>query len=177
MARNPSIQEELVAELAEIDIYDQAELQGCDFLTAVINETLRLHPPVPTGGYRQSPPEGMTINETYIPGNVTIVSPRHSLARLESSYERPGDFVPWRWTTQPNMVKDKRGFAPFSQGRFSCVGKGLAMRQMRFVIALLISKFEVGFWGDEQGEELLNDMRDHFTAALGKLNLRFRKRA
>jgi len=47
------------------------------------------------------------------------------------------------------MVKDVRGFAPFSQGRLNCVGKTLAMNELRFVIALLIQKFEVQFWGEE----------------------------
>ncbi|KAI1076811.1 cytochrome P450 [Whalleya microplaca] len=176
LARNPSHQDKLVSELGDIDIYDRAQLQRCTHLTAIINETLRLHPPVPTGGYRQTPPSGMRINDTYIPGNVTLVAPRYSLARLESSYESADQFIPERWTTRPEMVKDARGFAPFSQGRFNCVGKSLAMSEMRFVIALLIKKFEVGFWGNDRGERLFGDLRDQFTAAPGRLDLRFRVR-
>ncbi|KAI0892636.1 cytochrome P450 [Annulohypoxylon nitens] len=177
LARSPWHQDKLLSELEGVDIYDRVQLQGCAHLTAIINETLRLHPPVPTGGYRQSPPSGMTINNTYIPGDVTIVSPRYSLARLDSSYECADSFMPERWTTQPEMVKDARGFAPFSQGRFNCVGKSLAMSEMRFVIALLMRKFEVGFWGDDKGEKLFADLKDQFTASPGRLDLRFRVRA
>ncbi|RYP42639.1 hypothetical protein DL767_000008 [Monosporascus sp. MG133] len=176
LALNPTHQNKLLSYLVGIDIYDHKQLETCAHLTAIINETLRLHPPVPTGGYRQSPATGMTINGTYIPGNVTIVSPRYSLGRLESSYEIADQFIPERWTTRTEMVKDARGFAPFSQGRFNCVGKNLAMSEMRFVIALLIKRFEVGFGGDNKGEKLFADLRDQFTAAPGRLDLQFRLR-
>ncbi|KAK6957361.1 hypothetical protein Daesc_000145 [Daldinia eschscholtzii] len=176
LARSPWHQDILLSELKDVDIYDKSQLQNCNHLTALINETLRLYPPVPTGGYRQSPPTGMTINDVYIPGNVTIVAPRYSLARLDSSYEEPEQFIPERWTTRPEMVKDARGFAPFSQGRFNCIGKNLAMTEMRFVIALLVKKFKVEFWGNEKGEKLFADLRDQFTAAPGRLELRFRLR-
>ncbi|KAI1386119.1 cytochrome P450 [Hypoxylon trugodes] len=176
LARSSWQQDELLSELKDINIYDRVQLQGCAHLTAIINETLRLYPPVPTGGYRQSPPSGITINDVYIPGNVTIASPRYSLARLESSYESADQFVPERWTTRPEMIKDARGFAPFSQGRFNCVGKSLAMSEMRFVIALLVKRFKVEFAGGDRGEKLFADLRDQFTAAPGRLDLRFRVR-
>ncbi|KAK3374770.1 cytochrome P450 [Podospora didyma] len=184
LARNPSHQTTLLSELHGLDIYNPTHLLRCTHLNALINETLRLHPPVPTGGYRQSPPSGLTIpisgDGVFIPGNTTIISPRYSLARLESSYQNADQFIPERWTTHPEMVKDARGFAPFSQGRFNCVGKALAMNEMRFVIALLVTKFEIAFWdndGDgDKGERLFKDLRDQFTAAPGRLDLRFKKR-
>jgi hypothetical protein len=58
-------------------------LQEAPYLNGVINETLRLHPPVPSGVLRVTPPEGITINSTYIPGGVTISVPNYSLGRRE----------------------------------------------------------------------------------------------
>ncbi|KAI0206838.1 cytochrome P450 [Astrocystis sublimbata] len=176
MAHYPQYQTRLLSALRDIDIYDRNQLSTCELLTAIIHETLRLHPPVPTGGYRQTPSSGMTINGTYIPGNITVVSPRYSLGRLETSYECADQFIPERWTTRREMVKDARGFAPFSQGRFNCVGKGLAMNEMRFVIALLIKKFEVRFWHGETGQHLFTNIKDQFTAIPRKLNLKFKAR-
>lgn len=177
LARNPSHQAKVFDELRGVELYDHSQLQRCVHLNAVIHETLRLHPPVPTGGYRQSPPEGINIGSTYIPGNVTIVSPRYSLGRLESSYKSAHEWIPERWTTQPDLVKDARGFAPFSQGRFVCVGKALALNEMRLIVALLVTKFHVEFWdGADQGKQLFANLKDQFTAAPGKLELRFRPR-
>lgn len=44
---------------------------------------MRYHPVVPTGGLRDTPPEGMTIGGTFIPGNTTIVAPRYILFRCK----------------------------------------------------------------------------------------------
>ncbi|KUI71889.1 Tryprostatin B 6-hydroxylase [Cytospora mali] len=175
LACNPSQQDQLLQELQDVDIFDRMQLQQCTHLNAVINETLRLYPPVPTGGYRQSPPAGMVMNGTYIPGNVTIVSPRYSLGRLESCYEHADRWIPERWTTRPEMVKDARGFSPFAQGRYSCVGKVLAMVEMRLIIAMMVKRFEISLSGDK-GESLFSDLRDQFTAAPGRLELRFHSR-
>lgn len=92
------------------------DLQNADHLNAVINETLRLHPPVPSGVLRVTPAEGITISGTYIPGNVTVVSPTYTVGRLESAFERASEFIPERWYPKPGMVKKKNSFAPFSLG-------------------------------------------------------------
>ncbi|KAK4200392.1 putative cytochrome P450 E-class, group I [Triangularia verruculosa] len=177
LVKNRDLQERLRQELDKVDIYDKVELARCELLTAVIKETMRLWPAVPTGGYRQTPGEGIEIAGIWVPRGVTIVSPRWSLGRLEEAYEKANEFIPERWTTRPEMVRDGRGFQPFSQGRFNCVGKALAMAEMRFVIALLVTRFEVGFWGHERGKKLVGELRDQFTASPGSLKLEFRVRS
>lgn len=113
------------------------ELQEAAYLNGVINETLRLHPPVPGGMLRVTPPEGITIRETFIPGNVTISTPQYSLGRceilffprrdfysegyvdyeiVESCFEKATEFIPERWSEKPEMVRDKQAFVPFSIG-------------------------------------------------------------
>lgn len=62
-------------------IYDPQALKTLDHLNGAINEILRLHPSVPTGGYRESPPEGLEIAGRFIPGNTTIVAPRYTMGR------------------------------------------------------------------------------------------------
>ncbi|KAK0744971.1 cytochrome P450 [Apiosordaria backusii] len=176
LARDRGLQDRLREELEKVDIYDKGKLAKVGLLTGVIKETLRLWPAVPTGGYRQTPDGGLEIAGAWVPGGVTVVSPRWSLGRLEEAYERADEWIPERWTTRPEMVRDGRGFAPFSQGRFNCVGKALAMSEMRFVIALLVKRFEVGFWGHERGERLVGELRDQFTASPGRLELKFRVR-
>ncbi|KAI1325711.1 cytochrome P450 [Xylariaceae sp. FL0255] len=173
LARSPVQQDILFAQLRDIDTHDKVQLQACAHLNAILQETLRLHPPVPTGGYRVTPRAGLLLNGTYIPGHVTIVAPKYNIGRLESSYVRPTEFIPERWTTQPELLIDKRGFSPFGQGKFGCVGKALAMTELRLVIALLVQKFEIGFPRGDKGESLFNGLRDHFTFSLGDLHLKF----
>ena len=76
-------QEQLYAELKDTDIYDRKALQTLAHLNGFINECLRLHPPVPSGGYRETPPEGLKVGDYEIPGRTTIVAPRYTLGRCE----------------------------------------------------------------------------------------------
>jgi len=116
LALLPQHVQQLREELSNVDITDNRQLRQLRHLNAVINETLRLYPPVPTALLRQTPPEGLRVSERYVPGGVTISTPLWSLGRLESSYTRAGEFLPERWYPGSGMVKDQSGFAPFLSG-------------------------------------------------------------
>lgn len=119
LARSPHHVAKLREELMGVDISDHQALKHIPHLNALINETLRLYPPVPTGGLRQTPREGLRIGECYLPGDVTISTPLWSLGRLESSYTRANEFIPERWYARHDLIKDKSGFAPFLSGTFN----------------------------------------------------------
>ena len=38
---------------------------------------------------------------------------------VESCFEQANDSIPERWYSGPEMIKDKRAFAPFALGLFS----------------------------------------------------------
>lgn len=52
-----------------------------DHLNGVIYESLRLHPPVPAVIQRKTPPEGIWIGETHIPGNMHVFCPQYAIGR------------------------------------------------------------------------------------------------
>lgn len=88
LARNPNQAEKLLEELQAVDVNDRRALEKLPHLNALIDETMRLHPAVPTGGYRDSPPEGLTIGGRFIPGNTTIVAPRYTIFRCKYKTHR-----------------------------------------------------------------------------------------
>ncbi|CAI6337129.1 unnamed protein product [Periconia digitata] len=178
LALHPHHQTTLFHELSNLhDCTNQSALAKLPHLNGVINEILRLHPAVPTGGNRLTPAEGITVAGTYIPGNTNIVAPRYTIARLESCFENAGEFMPERWYEIGGGGRTK-GFAPFGMGRYACVGKQLALAELRLVTALLVSKYEFrivdGKGGDDDGADIVEGMRDQFTAQPGgELKLRF----
>ena len=60
-------------------------------------------------------------------------------------------------------------FVPFSYGPENCVGKNLAMLEMRMVVVLIMQRLKMRFaegWRTEGWEESL---RDHYTVSRGEL--------
>ena len=95
---------------------------------------------------------------------------------VPTSFVQPNDFLPERWYSEPEKILDHRAFNPFSIGRYTCVGKDLAIAELRFVTSLLISRYDVAFAPGEDGTRCWKEMRDQFTAAPGKLELVFNTR-
>jgi cytochrome P450 len=50
-------------------------------IDSFINESLRLYPPVFFGAQRETPPQGMTIGDTFIPGNTLVSIPPFTVQR------------------------------------------------------------------------------------------------
>lgn len=85
LASDPSLVENLRKELQPLlkqdGSFDNKELQNAEYLNGVINETLRLHPPVPGGVSRYTPKEGVVVGETRIPGETVVSVPLWTVGR------------------------------------------------------------------------------------------------
>lgn len=85
LALHPEAAESLRAELdryfAENEEPSALSLSKLDYLQACINESLRLHPPVPSGVQRMTPPEGLQLGDTFIPGDTIVQVPTYTLHR------------------------------------------------------------------------------------------------
>ncbi|CCT74170.1 related to pisatin demethylase cytochrome P450 [Fusarium fujikuroi IMI 58289] len=180
LATNPS---QIIKLREEIDQYfmdrehaDHTSLSNLIHLNAVIDESLRLHPPVPSGLQRVTPPQGLMVGDTFIPGNTIVQVPMHTIQRDERNFARPSEFIPERWTTSPELTKDKTVYAPFSIGRYSCVGKQLGLMEVRYVIAHIIRAFDVRLGQGQTKEGFLKSKMDTFTLATPNLHLVFTPR-
>ncbi|KAJ4350988.1 hypothetical protein N0V95_004222 [Ascochyta clinopodiicola] len=182
LCKNPQAQaklrEKIEATLTRKSHLDVEDVQNIPYLDGVINEAMRLHPVVPSGFQRETPPEGITLpNGTYIPGNIHIWMPMHCLQRDPRYFAQPLTFLPERWTDeQPEAVIDKRAFLPFSTGVYNCVGQKLALMELRSVTANLVRGFEIAFAEGEDGTAVERNGRDCFTHNTGKLDVRLTPR-
>ncbi|KAF7533848.1 hypothetical protein G7054_g6718 [Neopestalotiopsis clavispora] len=180
LVKYPHHAELIYREIDGVDIDDNKALSQLSHLNAVINESSRLGPSIPTAGIRKTGPKGLMVGETYIPPATTIVAPRYSIFRsmifVPLLTQRKADqFIPERWTTRPEMVRDSTAFKPFGTGHCtgetSCLGRTLSLRILRRVVAQLVKTYEFRFAPGEDGCHVYGDLADHFSATPGRLNL------
>jgi tryprostatin B 6-hydroxylase len=86
---------------------------------------------------------------------------------------QPGEFIPERWYSKPELIKDATAWAPFVKGPYQCIGKPLAMMQIRTLAAKVISAYDMHLAPGEDGSSLLYDSKDHFSMTLAPLHLVF----
>lgn len=121
MANDQSQVQKLRAELepllrgkSQLDSKDVAKAQH---LNGVVQEALRLHPAIPSGFPRITPPEGVTISGTFIPGGTTIVIATYAMQHDEANYAMAEQFIPERWYSQPELIKNREAFLTWNVGR------------------------------------------------------------
>lgn len=123
VARSPSLQTSILAAIKPLfskgdDAITHISLSHIPLLDAVINESMRLHASVTVGGSRMTPPDGLQVGDVYLPGNIDVFVVPHAMHLDERNFERPTEFIPERWLAdgKPELVKEKRAFAPFTIG-------------------------------------------------------------
>ncbi|PKS06131.1 hypothetical protein jhhlp_007448 [Lomentospora prolificans] len=178
LAKNPievqKLRQELEPLLKGKNYLDQKDVAKAQHLDGVVQEALRLHPAIPSGFPRLTPPEGIMIGETFIPGGTTIVLPVYAIQRDAQNYEYPDEFIPERWYSRPELIKRREAFLTWNVGMNGCIGRALAISEMKTLVTFWIQNFEsVRFAPGEDGSRLLHETMDHFTAGVKPLNLIF----
>ncbi|KAI9902534.1 hypothetical protein N3K66_001886 [Trichothecium roseum] len=156
-------------ELTGLSITDFKALTALPHLNAVIQEAMRLHPNLLTGGSRKTMGSGVVIGDVHIPPHITVVTPHYTIARREDCFEKGTQFIPERWTTRPEMVRNPAAHIPFS------IGQHLAWRIMRYTMAMVITKYDFCLAPGHDGLSMEADKVDKFTAFPGLVPLLFQR--
>ncbi|KAI4255604.1 MAG: hypothetical protein LQ352_002492 [Teloschistes flavicans] len=166
-----------VSQSPEGEILDD-QISTIELLNGVIWEALRLFPPNPSHPTRVTPAEGAMIAGRFVVGGTQVMAPQYVIGRDESIYPRATEFIPERWYSSPHLVTDRKATAPFSMGPYNCIGKPLAMMNIRVTLVRIIMRYELSFAPDRVNPmaEFEEGMSDHFTLQPGPLYLRLEKR-
>jgi cytochrome P450 len=75
--------EKIHAGLTGVDPLDLTAVSAMPHLNAIISESMRLYPVIPTIVSRTTPPQGVMIGNTFIPGDVKLVAPRWTIFKRQ----------------------------------------------------------------------------------------------
>ncbi|KAL6161407.1 hypothetical protein ACJQWK_08592 [Exserohilum turcicum] len=127
------------------------------YLNAVIQEGMRVCPPVVVGVPRVVPASGDMVGNQWVPGGTYVTFNQFSAFRQSYNFSMPNSFIPERFLTTPRKGDDMAVYQPFQIGRHMCIGMKLANQEMRLILARLLWSFDVTLtdendrwdWGDQ----------------------------
>ncbi|KAH7400489.1 cytochrome P450 [Cadophora sp. MPI-SDFR-AT-0126] len=119
------------------------KLSQLTYLNAVIEEGLRIHPPVPTGLLRTVPKNGDTVDGYLVPGGTAVSVGSWAASHNENNFRDADSFIPERWIDRAYDSDLKKAAQPFSLGPRGCIGKHLSYLEMRIILARLLWNFDI----------------------------------
>ncbi|KAH6665798.1 cytochrome P450 [Halenospora varia] len=154
MARHPEVWEKLQEEVSALEgrLPTYEDLKNMKFLKSVMNETLRLFPPVPNNARyasrstvlpRGGGPDGQS--PVHIKAGTIVMYPIYALHRRRDIYgDNADDFVPERWSADApgGPLRPGWGFIPFNGGPRICVGQQYALTEAGYAIVRLCQMFK-----------------------------------
>ena len=141
ISQHPSVETLLLSEsekiIPEIDSINFESINQMKYTQWVIEETLRLYPPVWLFS-RKSLKED-TLTEYDIPPDTDIYFSPYILHRTEKFWINPNNFDPSRFANDDKELK--KSYYPFSLGPRRCLGEYFSFLEMKIHLGILIKQF------------------------------------
>lgn len=144
LARHPEVEARVHRELDDVLGERSAtvdDISRLDYLQLVLNEVLRLYPPVHFIDRR--PFEDIELDGDLIAaGSFLLISPllTHRDPRF---YAEPQEFRPERWAPEARAKRPRFAYLPFGGGPHTCIGMHLARIELSLVIGTLARRWRL----------------------------------
>lgn len=149
LAQHPEAWERLRDEVEKVlagAAPSQFELQQLSYTRMVIEESLRLYPPVwliPRQAIADDEISGYKI-----PANSNILFSVYSLHRHPNFWPNPERFDPERFTTEKASARAYCSYLPFGAGPRSCLGGRFGMMEATIILAMIAQKYHLNLVSD-----------------------------
>jgi cytochrome P450 len=160
LTKNPPWQHRIRSELVALaKQQDSGSIAFADLdahvpsLDACIREVLRLHPASSGRAERIVPKGGATFSETFLPENTVVTTSVLALHHDELVFPSSTVFDPERWLDKSTFKKVDAQLASFGVGGRICLGKALALMELKILAAAIYGKYETvstGSWEEEE---------------------------
>ncbi|XP_051121183.1 cytochrome P450 78A9-like [Andrographis paniculata] len=146
LAMHPDIQSKVHEELDKFvgrsRAVTESDLTDLVYLTALVKEVLRLHPPGPLLSWSRLSIRDSTVDGHHVPAGTTAMVNMWAIMRDPEVWDDPLTFKPERWLVVGADHIHKDVAAPFGSGRRSCPGKDLGLTTVSYWLATLLHEFE-----------------------------------
>ncbi|KAK3953247.1 cytochrome P450 [Pseudoneurospora amorphoporcata] len=129
-----------------------------EYMLACLNEAMRVYPPVPIGMPRVVPKGGAKVAGTFVPEGTVVAVWQWATNHNEQHFVEPFEFHPERWMHDPQFANDRLdAVQPFNVGPRNCLGRNLAIAEMRLILAKIVFNFDMQLanhgkdWLDQRG--------------------------
>ncbi|KAI3551703.1 averantin oxidoreductase [Colletotrichum filicis] len=152
LLKSPRKLERLVREVRSVGDSNQLKgdvLKDLPYLQACLTECLRLHPPVPTGGMRVIGEGGNTVLGHLLPEDTKMSIATWTAFRIPRYWKDGNEFIPERWIPgergydEYHTYDQHSVFQVFGTGPRACIGKNLALQEMRLLYATFLFHFDM----------------------------------
>ncbi len=117
-----------------------ADLPNLPFTRAVVEETLRLYPPIPLLGREAQ--QDFVLAGHHVPKGALVLAVPWLLHRHRKYWPQPDEFVPERFLPEAEPPP-RHAFIPFSLGPRVCTGAGFALAEAVICLATLAQEFSL----------------------------------
>ena len=140
LSRAPEWRERAEEEASSVfDPERPASLEGCTVLRAVLDEALRLYPPVALLS-REAIRDDRILGQRVPAGTIVLISP-FVLHRRRGLWDQPDAFDPSRFLGEARDRIDRFAYIPFGAGPRVCIGMAFAMQEGIVLLAHLLRAF------------------------------------
>uniref|UniRef100_A0A8B9DH64 Cytochrome P450 family 27 subfamily B member 1 n=1 Tax=Anser cygnoides TaxID=8845 RepID=A0A8B9DH64_ANSCY len=175
LSRHPGVQaalhQEVAAALGPGHEPPAAALARMPLLKAVVKETLRLYPVIPSNA-RVVPDRDIRVGDYLVPRKTLITLCHYAASRDGRFFPAPDAFQPERWLRR-GPTRHPFASLPFGVGKRSCVGRRLAELEIHLALAQILLRFEVR---PEPGGAPVRPMTRTLLVPEASINLQFLSR-
>ncbi|XP_044970952.1 noroxomaritidine synthase 1-like [Hordeum vulgare subsp. vulgare] len=127
-------------------IFEPEETKSLVYMRAALQESLRLHPPVPIERKTAVASDVMPSGHVVHAGDTLLIS-LHSMGRMEDVWGKDcREYNPDRWLSEDGKklrYVPSHKFLAFSSGPRICLGKDISFMQMNTIVAAMVWNFDV----------------------------------
>lgn len=129
-----------------------ADLPRLPYLKQVVQESMRLYPPVWALARRAE--REMIFGDHLLPANAYVAVVAWALHRHPEFWPEPDRFDPDRFEPDRARARHSYCYLPFGAGPRTCIGAGMAMLEIQLVLAQILQRFKLQVVPDHPIETL-----------------------